>query len=375
MKKFYKKICAHLFFIFFTCIIFSPYLKGKTIYLYGIIPFFDFFYLKWVGREKINRRLLTAWVGLIIILILYGDFEFIVRIFFIISTLYYLFYLKSIKLFSIFYNYIFLNIFIGILQFIFMYINPKIAYFLGPKNLSKTFLGSFAGPANTNFYSIGLLKRASGLSREVGFFASLMVITIILYIEDKDAKKDKWKSILLIIGFIISMSKMSFLLFVYFAIKKMKKYLNKIPMIITISIVIVFLIVFSKYLFQKDFFIPKHDTWNHRLGGYFIILKYNLHQLIFPLKTINEILNDYPKLLFLNQLSRLKTFTSISEIILHHGIIIFFSGTLLLKKLKLKTSDFLLLTLLTFNTGYITVTSYVILIYFYIFYEKRKESE
>lgn len=373
MRIIYKKICAHLFFIFFTCIIFSPYIKGKTIYLYGIIPFLDFFYLRWIVKQKVNKGLLIIWIGFIIVLVLYGDFEFIIRIFFIINTLYYLFYLKTIKLFSIFYDYIFLNIFVGILQFIYIYINPKIAYLLGPENLAKTFLGSFAGPTNTNFYSIGLLKRASGLSREVGFFASLIVITIILYIEDRDIKKSKWKNILLIIGFIISMSKMSPLLLVYIALKKMKKYLNKIPMIITVLMSIIFLIIFSKYLFEKGVFIPRHDTWNHRLGGYFIVLKYNLYHLIFPLKTISEISNNYPNLLFLKELSRLKTFTSISEIILHHGIIMFFTGILLLKKLKLKTSDFLLLTLLTFNTGYITVTSYVILTYFYIFYERRKE--
>lgn len=373
MKIIYRKICAHLFFLFFTCIIFSPYIKGKTIYLYGIIPFFDFFYLRWIVKQKFNKELLMIWFVFIITLIVYRDFEFVIRIFFIIYVLYYLFYLKLTKLFSIFYKYIFLNIFVGMLQFVYIYINPKIAYLLGPENLAKTFLGSFAGPTNTNFYSIGLLKRASGLSREVGFFASLMVITIMLYIEDKDVKKDKWKSILLIIGFIISMSKMSPLLFIYFAIKKIKKYLNKIPLIITISIVIIFLIIFSKYLFEKGFFIPRHETWNHRLGGYFIILKYNLYHLIFPLKTISEILNNYPNLLFLKELTWLKTFTSISEIILHYGIIIFFTGILLLRKLKLETSDFLLLTLLTFNTGYITVTSYVILIYFYIFYERRKE--
>ncbi|WP_147385036.1 hypothetical protein [Fusobacterium ulcerans] len=153
----------------------------------------------------------------------------------------------------------------------------------------------------------------------------------------------------------------------------MEKYLNKIPLIISTLMIIIFLIIFSKYLFEKGFFIPRHETWNHRLGGYFIILKYNLYHLIFPIKTISEILNNYPNLLFLKELSSLKIFTSISEIILHHGIIIFFTGILLLKKLKLKTSDFLLLTLLTFNTGYITVTSYAILTYFYVFYKKRKE--
>lgn len=49
------------------------------------------------------------------------------------------------------------------------------------------------------------------------------------------------------------MSKMSPILFVYFALKKMKKYLNKIPMIITVLMAIIFLIIFSKYLFEKGF--------------------------------------------------------------------------------------------------------------------------
>ena len=74
----------------------------------------------------------------------------------------------------------------------------------------------------TNFYSIGLLKRASGFSREVGFFASLVIITIILYIEDKDINKTILKSIFLFLGFIVSMSKMS-PFYLYILLSKIKK--------------------------------------------------------------------------------------------------------------------------------------------------------
>ena len=268
----------------------------------------------------------------------------------------------------------FFNIVIAILQFCFNYINPHIAYLIGPTNISKLILGEYAGPTFTNFYSIGLLKRASGFSREVGFFASLVIITIILYIEDKDINKTILKSIFLFLGFIVSMSKMSPILFIYFIIKKLRKVINKIPLLIMIGFIVIFLCLLSKYLYEINFFVPEHETWNHRLGGYYIISILELKELIFPFKSIEEILNNYKDILFLEQLSRFNHFTSISEIILHYGIIIFLFGSILMKKLKFLSSDFLLLTLLTFNTGYVTVTSFVILVYFYIFNKERIES-
>lgn len=369
--RIYSKICANLFFLFFTCVIFSPFINGKTFYLFWLIPLIDIKFLRWILKKRIEKNIFIYFILFFIILILYKKIEFIVRICMLIYTLFYLFYLKKVKLFYIFYNYMFFNIIIATLQFFLNYINPNVAYLIGPTNISKLVLGEYAGPTFTNFYSIGLLKRASGFSREVGFFASLMVITIILYIEDKDINKTILKNILLFLGFIISMSKMSPILFIYFIIKKLKKIINKIPLLITISFSVVILCFLSKYLYEINFFISKNETWNHRLGGYYIISVLNLKELILSFKNIEEILNSYENILFLKQLSRFNHFTSISEIILHYGIIIFLFGSILVYKLKMSSSDFLLLTLLTFNTGYITVTSFVILVYFYIFNKER----
>ena len=54
--KIYSKVCANLFFLFFTCVIFSPFVNGKTFYLFWLIPLIDIKFLRWILKKRIEKR-------------------------------------------------------------------------------------------------------------------------------------------------------------------------------------------------------------------------------------------------------------------------------------------------------------------------------
>ena len=364
--KLYSKILAHLFFLFFTCIILSPEINKQTFYLYWIIPIFDFSFILNLKNIKIKRKILLCILSITIILVIYRQFITILRIYLIIYTLLYLNYLNRSNYFYLLYKYMNFNIIVAIFQFGFGYINPKIAYQIGPTNIAKIIWGNYATVTFTNFYSIGFLKRASGLSREVGFFASLLIIVIMIYCEDRKIKKSKIQYLLFFIGYIIGFSKMSFILPAYFLLKKIKKYINIFSLAIGSGIIIIGIICVSIYLNSRGYFnIESHVTWIHRLGGYFIITQYNLREFLYPLPNIAKIYEKYP-IMYLKYIMDNDFFTGLSHMILHMGIIIYILFLLLLKECKVTSYKYLILVLLCFNTSFITVTSYIVLNYYLI---------
>lgn len=365
--KLYSRILAHVFFLFFTCVVLSPAINEQTFYLYWLIPILDFRFILNIKKLNIKREILLCILSIVIILIIYEQFMTILRVCLIIYTLVYLKYLNENNYFYLLYKYMNLNIFIGVFQFMFGYINPQIAYLIGPTNIANFIWRKYAGLTFTNFYSIGFLKRASGLSREVGFFASLLIIVIIIYLEDNKIKKSKIQYFIFFIGYIIGFSKMSFILPLYFILKRIRKYINIIPLSVGSTMIIIGLIVISTYLNQCGYFdIKAHETWIHRLGGYFIITHYNIIDFLYPLRNMLEIYKVYP-ISYIKYVIRYDLFTGLSHLILHMGIIIYSLFLILLKLNRVKTFKYLIIVLLCFNTSFITVTSYIILNYYFIF--------
>lgn len=366
----YKKLIANCYFLFFSSIILSPYYKGQTIYLYLIIPFLDFYFIKSLFSIKIDLRKVLIILLAFSVLVLELKFFTIIRVSLLIFSILYLFYIKKQGYFYLYYKYIKFNIIIATFQFILAYVSWEYQYILNPKYIADFIWGSYSTPVNPNFYPIFFLKRASGLSREVGFFASIITISILLYISDSSIKKKKREIFFLLLGYIISFSKISLMLPICLILKKYKKKIDSIPLLISSIILLIMMIIISNYLFKIGFFKYSNITWSHRLGGFKVIDSYSLGDIFHVVDKIGEIINKYPELKFLNDIAKYQYFTGISEIIIHYNFIMFIIGILILKQFKINTTNFFILTLLTFNTGYFTMTSYVILIYFYIFYLK-----
>lgn len=294
----------------------------------------------------------------------------IIKFLAIINTVMYLFYSKKNKMLHILYFFMFFNIFIAILQFLFIYIDYNISYAIGPSNIANLLWGKYATPTYTNFYAIFLFPRVSGLSREAGFFASLLGITYIIYISDQHEKKTKLKNVMFFIGFILSLSKASLLIIGIIIVIKLKRLINKIPFFIGIILFISVFIFISNNILLNKYYDFTNQSITHRLSGYTIMTKMPLKELIIGKNQIKDI-SVFPKYSFLNFIVQFKKFTGIPNIIIHNGIIVSIIFFIMLYAEGIYFSGFLIITLLTFTTDYFTCTSFVVLGYFYVFYNKR----
>lgn len=365
----YKTIIACLFFLFFTAPVLSPYVNDFTIYLYWFIPILDVFYLRYLITQKYNRKILIIVSFFLLFLVVIGQYLVLIKFIAILNTLLYLFYTKKNKLFHILYIFIFFNVFMAIAQFSFIYINKSISYDIGPTNIANLVWGKYATPTYTNFFTIFLFPRVSALSREAGFFASLLGITYIVYIRDEDEEKTKLKNILFIIGFVISLSKASALILGIILIIKLKKTINKVPFFIGVALFIAVFIFISNSILLPKYYDSSNDSLTQRVSGYTIMSKMPLTELIWGKDTIEDIsiAYEYP---FLNSVFKYKQFTGLPNTIIHKGIIVFMMFLILLYLSGISFSGFLIITLITFTTDYFTCTSFIVLGYFYVFYNK-----
>ena len=228
----YRNSIAILFFIFFTTPILSPAINESTIYINWFIPLLDFNFIKYTINLKYEKKSICILLILLTLLVLTGKLTVLIKLIFLIETILYMFYCKRNGMFSFLYLGININIVIGIVQFILYYINPVLSQLIGPTNISQTLWGPYATETLTNFYAIFKLVRISGWSREAGFFASLLTIAFIFYLTEK--KHRVYQYVFFAIGYIISFSKVSFILIFIIFLILIEKYLNKIPYYIAV---------------------------------------------------------------------------------------------------------------------------------------------
>ena len=237
-----QKIYSNLFFFFFVAQIFSPYIHGMTIYLEIIVALLNPLFWKWVLS---GRRDYSLYVLILLVPIFFLKITVSIKLLSLMISVAYLFYTYKIHQFYLL-RYLVLSIIVAIAQFVLFYIRPELSIMIGPNNIANMIWGEYATPTFTNFYEVMIgIIRVSGLSREAGFFASLLICSIIFYYLDK-RKKDyyKWLPLLLGIGYIISFSKMSLLLVPIFMIIWKKKWIDLIHPIIAIFLFFVIMIIF-----------------------------------------------------------------------------------------------------------------------------------
>ena len=206
----FRIVLSNLFFFFFIAQIFSPYVAGITLYLEVIIALIDPYYRKWVISCKFDRRIYLA---LFLIPLVFFRPAISIKLLSLAISVSYLFYAYNYGCFYL-KRYVCLSIYIAIAQFILFYFVPEASTVLGPTSIATYIWGDYATPTYTNFYEVlwGFI-RVSGLSREAGFFASLILAVIVLhYMEWKKESKviSKCYIFLLVLAFLVSLSKMSF---------------------------------------------------------------------------------------------------------------------------------------------------------------------
>src|SRR6185312_4670019 len=104
----------------------------------------------------------------------------------------------------------------------------------------------------TNYYSVFALTRVGGLSREGGFFATLILNCILIYWIDHRERGYTSKPVraMLVVGFILSLSKMSLVLIPAMLVIKYRRWVDRIPFAVIPVIFSIPLMVFAAQSFD-----------------------------------------------------------------------------------------------------------------------------
>lgn len=370
-----KKIIPNLFFFFISAPILSPYIFGITMYVYAFIIFLDFAFLNWCIKVFNSRKILEITVILLLCLVFSLKIVLILKILMLLFSVIYVVYSYEKNYFRYLYFWVIVNIVIALAQFFFVFVNPEIAYLIGPTNIANLTLGNFAGPSNTNFYAISILPRVSGLSREGGFFASFLgVMAFIVYFDNRlSIKQRNWLIVVIFIGLLVCLSKTTLLILAIPLILLYRGVFNKIGVLGSVALVIFIFTSVTLYLFNYTnfFFNESNETFIHRFAGYALIqfvefqdlfLGVNLNELIgragIKMATIGARFSEEDVGYEL---------CGLPGIYLQYGVIIFSLFVSLIWRLGFKGSSIIVLLFLTINLTPIASTGFVVLAWFFCY--------
>ena len=367
-----RKILPNLFFLFLTAPILSPFIGGVTIYLSALIVFLDPFFIKWfLGYFRPQKVFVTGTVCCLMAAACL-QVPLLLKLIMISTSVCYVLYCYLNGLFFL-YKWVSINILIAIAQFVLIFINPDIAYQIGPTNISKMIWGDLATPTYTNFFALSILPRVSGLSREGGFFASLLGVAFFTALFDGRLRKEtKWKYLVLFsIGLIISISKTTSLLLIVPFILLFRRHINALGTIVASTIYLFTQVVFWQYVFDNSrFFLSvENETFIHRFIGYALTPYAKINDFITGTNIIDLLLGTVPNpgsIIFDLKGNLITEFCGLPGIYLSFGIIVYLLFLFLMKFFKISASSFLILLALTTNVSPFTSDGFVILAWFLI---------
>ncbi|MFM0048140.1 hypothetical protein [Caballeronia grimmiae] len=363
----YARTISMLFYMFFTCVILNPQVGGFTVYFYLFIPFFD------PGFTRFLTSTVRRWSGPLAVAVavsLIGSPTVAVRVISLAICIGYLLYSKQRRIFYL-HVWMLINIGFAALQFVLYYVNRDLAMALGPRALGQMIWGSYATAAYTNFFEVFYFARVSGLSREAGFFSSLLVASLVVYLATSE-RIDKRVVALYVFGLIISFSKSSMLLFLFAALYPFRKPLRAAHPLVVFCAFAVSITALSVFMGNHNFF--GSETFGHRFGGYPFMVEAKLEDLISGISA-PEILKHYRYLPYIRLIEADMMvagvpFAGLPASVADMGL---FSALLLFGVVAFTASDgfvLLLFLLISSTVSITTVTSFVPLGYLLLYWPR-----
>lgn len=386
-----------LFSLFFTCTVLSPSLggptsQGQTLYLYWFVPLFDCAFIKETVQairlfrkdakglvEKYKGAYLFA-AGLVIWMSLVGNYTLLLKCFSIAYAVLYLRYMKKHGYIQLIYLFVNINIGIALIQFVAYYINVDSLNILGPSGIATMLWGNkaamtFTNPEGMLFETFGII-RVSGLSREAGFFTSLIVATALAYFLEVTVSKKRISAaqvVFFMVGLFLSLSRMSFISAALTGVIILRKRIAKIGFAPTFAIwliVVLLLAIGTSSLGYSDAFqtengiIMRNESLGQRFGSPIALLDLSCKEAFFGCNGVNNISNQSIFTQYL--VSRNFPLCGISEIVVQIGVIGLLLYLGLLKKAFIGPVGLLIIMLSTISVDPLSAASFVSLTYWIV---------
>ncbi len=360
-----EKIYAHLFSLFFVAQILSPSFGGKTIYLEYVVAMCNPFFWGWLKTKRCSERTLLALLCILGMAIT-GHLTTMLKILVNIAGMLYLTYLCQRCLWKL-NTYLFISIFFAVAQLVLMGIDPIASRAIGPEAIAQMVWGAYATPTNTNFYAIFEwgIPRVAGLSREAGFLASFVVASFWLYFLRSKYHIDnvqKKKTIIYILGYISSFSKMSFAIVGVWLVHQFRRWVDKIPSVVVLCGWLVFFVGYW-YAHQGLLLAPEGLTWLSRFGAYASILDLDILDFLFGIENLDKI----GTITALTEYYGEGKFGGLGGWLITNGIFVFLLWFVALKFWGVTSTGFLMILMLTINVEPDTNQNFVVLAYYIVF--------
>lgn len=365
-----SKIFSNLFALSLAAPILSPYADGVTLYLYVIIPLIDPEFYGWIWKKYFATDL-SITIFLSCLLAIVSSPKWGIQILCMILVIQYALYLIENNNFPLM-RYINISIFFAVAQLTGTLFLPNINQYIGPTGISHMIWGSLSTITNQNFYaiSIDILPRVSGLSREAGFLASLLVTSLLFYMSNYN-KHNLWQIAWILLGLFISFSKISFSLLIIALIWPLRKVINKIPIPLTLLSFFIISALVSEELYNLNI-LASQQTFMDRFNGYRIPFEISLYNLIFGMK-FNYFRHHY-SFLPLSQyyINLVHMGNGISFSVLYFGLAITIIFVFMLYFLKIRSFPLIGLLIATFDVTPATLDSMVVVAWLYVVIQSRK---
>ncbi|HFK7186880.1 hypothetical protein [Serratia odorifera] len=366
MKFIFDNTLRWMIALFFVAVPFNPYISGITLYLWIFLVFADTTFLSRLRILSV-RILAFIFLWMAVCFAAFNPFIAIKSAMIALGVSYFVL-MKDEVAKKVYFCFI-LSIIWCLLQFTAFFIDKSIAMEMGPKNMSQLIWGSLATKTSSNQFALFLFPRMSGLSREAGFFASLLAIIFLIRI--REGKLNKKEKFLFTAGYLASLSKASLALIIVLLLRPFKRFINKIPNQFTFGLVFIFFMVVASYLnVGSPFFYTANESLAHRLSASYMIQHMSIGNLIFGCDV------DYTCFDYRNRglvdflMSRGGGFTpnvGINGVFINLGVLGFLGVAFGFQLLNFKSFDVLILVIFTSTVSLFTIDGFVIAMYYYIF--------
>lgn len=367
-ESLYLKLLRCLIALFIIASPLSPYISNTTFYLWIPLVILDYQYISTL--RKISKPVLLCVFVWLSMCVLFLRFDLAVKSAILILGVSYL-----LKIGSHITNKVYICMLISILwcviQFVAYQISPAYSVIIGPSSMSRFFWGDFATNTYTNQYVLFLFPRMSGLSREAGFFASLLIICFMIRI--RDHKLSLPEKCLFFLGYAFSLSKSSISLVFFMILYPMRRLLKKIPVIITFIALVIIFVALAQFLnIGSPSYFTANDSIAHRLSASYLMLHMNIGNLLYGCNTDYNCLVDYqPVFKFLADQGMMPA-VGLSGLIMDMGLLGFVGIVFFFVILKLDSYDVAILVIFTATVSFFTLDSFIILTYYYIITNHKK---
>ena len=275
-----------LFFISFVFSVVNLSIGGTSVYFYMFIPFFDFRYIIWVCKGIKLQKVLFPFTLLVFFMVInfintQSLIEFIKPIILMFSVGYCV-YLYNHRYAGFKWLYIFVSISVLFSCLQFFLSSVGVGEFLEPTKIANFIWGGYAIQARSGFDDGFLFPyRVSGLSKEPGFFSSLLLSCFVLYMVDKKLES-KLFVMLLFLGLVLSLSKITIafaiLVPMVFVFNRYVCSLDRVNIIFGGFLYVVSAAICVNYIYSLTGFIDITyatpyfaETYLHRSIGFYIL--------------------------------------------------------------------------------------------------------